>query len=518
MTLDLAIILGYFAVIMTIGVRARPKEAVGPEEYFLSSRSLKWPSIAMSTIATNIQANHFIAMVGSAYLYGLAQANLEINAIFGILIAAFFFVPLYLRMKVVTLTQFFEEKLGPAVALAYSILMIVLYSLLFLGTALFWAAYAIDGVFGGLGGVLGSDARLRLCLLIVITGVFSAIYTHLGGMRAVVRTDIVQFALLVAGGLFTLTVAVRHLGGWASLWSETGQLMHLHLPADHPTLPWTGLFGMLLLNLNYWGANQVILQRALAAQDLRQAQIGLLVGGALKYLMALIIIVPGIALAGILGDRPLTDPDLAYLTLVRELVPAGVRGLILCGLFASLMSTLDSIYNSVATLWSIDIYKRHLRPEASDAQIVRAGRLTIMAALASGVLFGFVVVYVKFGNPTFALTHWFNELSYYVKNGFVVLVLAAVFLVRPPRRVVLAALLSSVVLTYLLKVVLPEMNYFVRSGWVVVVTFAAVAVPTLIRQGRRMPRDDLPVVADRSIGRLGMALALSLLATHILLH
>ncbi len=148
MILDLSILVAYFTVIMGIGVRARVRKDVGIDEYFLSGRSLKWPSIAMSTIATNIHANHFIGMAGAAYLYGLAQANLEINAIFGILIATFFFVPLYLRMKVVTITQFFEAKLGPQVALAYSILMIVLYSVLYLGTALFWAAYAIDGVFG----------------------------------------------------------------------------------------------------------------------------------------------------------------------------------------------------------------------------------------------------------------------------------------------------------------------------------------------------------------------------------
>ncbi len=423
MILDLSILVAYFTVIMGIGVRARVRKDVGIEEYFLSGRSLKWPSIAMSTIATNIHANHFIGMAGAAYLYGLAQANLEINALFGILIATFFFVPLYLRMKVVTITQFFEAKLGPQVALAYSILMIVLYSLLYLGTALFWAAYAIDGVFGEEVAILRSDPAVRLGILIIATGVFSAVYTYLGGMRAVVRTDIVQLVLLVVGGVITLSVAIHHLGGWSSLWTTTGDLMHLHLPRDHGTLPWTGLFGMFLLNLNYWGANQVILQRALAAKNLQHAQIGLLVGGVLKYLMVLIIIVPGIALAGILKDNPLDDPDLAYLTLVNTLLPAGVRGLILCGLFASLMSTLDSIYNSVSTLWAVDIYKRHLRPDASERQVVRAGKLAIVATLIAGVLFSFVVVYFKYGNPQFPLTHWFNELSYYVKNGFVLIVI-----------------------------------------------------------------------------------------------
>ena len=268
MILDVSILLAYFTVIMAIGVRARVRGDVQAEEYFLNSRSLKWPSIAMSTIATNIQAGHFIGMAGSAYLYGLAQANLEINAIFGILVAAFCFVPLYLRMKVITITQFFEAKLGPQVALAYSVLMIVLYSLLYLGTALFWAAYAIDGIFSNQVPILNSDPVMRLGILIVATGVFSAVYTYLGGLRAVVRTDSVQLVLLVVGGLITLSAAIHHLGGWSSLWTSTGDLMHLHLPRDHETLPWVGLFGMFLLNLNYLGANQVILQRALAAKHL----------------------------------------------------------------------------------------------------------------------------------------------------------------------------------------------------------------------------------------------------------
>ena len=517
MFLDLGIIATYFAIILAIGIRARARPDVSAEEYFLSSRSLKWPAIAMSTIATNIQAGHFISMAGSAYLFGLAQANLEINAIFGILIAAFFFVPLYLRMRVVTISQFFEAKLGPKVALAYAVLMIMLYALLYLGTALFWAAYVIDGVFGSMGGLPQLDPAVRLGLLVVATGVFSAAYTYLGGLRAVVRTDIVQFVLLVGGGIITLSVAIHYVGGWSQLWSSTGHLMHLHLPRDHDTLPWTALFGMLLLNLNYWGANQVILQRALAAKSLKHAQIGLLMGGALKYLIALIVIVPGIALAGILGDQPLDDPDLAYLTLVNTYLPAGVRGLILCGLFASIMSTLDSIFHSVATLWSVDIYRRHLRPDATDAQVVRSGRHAIVAALVSGVLFSFVVIYVKFGNPAFPLTHWFNELSYYVKNGFVLLVLAAVFLLRPSRRLVLTTLLSSVLLYLALNVAFPEMNYFVRSSWVIVVTFAAVAIPTIVRNGWRLDQA-LLVVSHRSVARFGTALAVSLVVVHVVFH
>ncbi len=518
MYIDLVIILSYFVVIMIIGIWSRVRSDVGVEEYFLSSRSLKWPYIAVSTIATNIQANHFIAMAGSAYVFGLAQANLEINAIFGILVAAFVFVPIYLRMKVITITQFFEARLGKKVALVYSVFMIILYSFMYLGTALFWASYAIHGVFGELFNSLDLSIPYQLGVLIIFTGAFSASYTYLGGLKAVVRTDVVQFFLLVIGGFVILFVAINHLGGWSELWNTTGDLMHLHLPADHDTLPWVGIFGMILLNLNYWGANQVILQRALAAKDLKQAQIGLLVGGVLKYVMALIIIVPGIALAGILKDNPLKDPDLTYLTLVNDFLPVGVSGIILTGLFASLMSTLDSIYNSVSTLWSIDIYKRYIKPSASETDVVNMGRYSIMASFMTGSLFAFIVVYVKFGNPGFPLTHWFNAMSYYIKIGFVIIIMSAMFLYSPNRKLVLFTMLFSVILTFIFQSQLPELNYFIRTAWVIVIGFLLIAIPTIIKNGFRLPQDRFIEVSHKSVLHFGIILSLSLIGAHIIFH
>jgi len=518
MYFDLILIVIYLVVIMGIGIWGRLRNDVGVEEYFLSSRSLKWPYIAVSTIATNIQANHFVAVAGSAYVFGLAQANLEINAVFGILLAAFVFVPIYLQMKVVTITQFFEVKLGPRVALAYSLLMIFLYSFMYLGTALFWASYVLEGIFGNILSVFSYERATRIAILIIFTGLFSAIYTYMGGLRAVVRTDVIQFVILVTGGIITLFIAVKHLGGWGELWGTTGHLMHLHLPSSHDTLPWTAIFGMLLLNLNYWGANQVILQRALAARSLRDAQIGLLVGGGLKYVMAIIIIIPGIALAGILREKPLSDPDLAYITLVRDFLPDGLRGIILTGLFASLMSTLDSIYNSVSTLWSIDIYKKYIKPNATESEIVGAGKKSILAAFITGALFSFIVLYVKFDNPTFPLTHWFNQLSYFVKNSFVIIILSAVFLLRPSRKLVLYTMLFSVPLTYLFMKFLPDMNYFVRSTWVILLSFGFIATATFLKSGNLFNSKNMLVISNRYVGRLGILLALSLIFCHIIFH
>ena len=515
--IDILIILVYFAVVMLVGFLSRSGDDTTAEEYFISSRSLKWPSIALSTIATNIHAGHFLGMAGSAYLYGLAQANLEINAVFGILMAAFVFVPLYLKMRVVTITQFFEKKFGVKVATAYSVLTMVLYGFLYLGTTLFWGAYAINSLFAGQIQFLGPDPAVRIMTLMTFLGIFSAAYTYLGGLRAVVRTDAIQFFLLVLGGVALLTLALKRLGGWNELYTQT-DLMHLHLSADHPKLPWTAIGAMLLLNLNYWGSNQIILQRALAAKSIRHAQIGLLASGVLKYLMAAIIVVPSIALAGMLKDNPLSDPDQAYPTLVNLLLPTGLRGLILTGLFASLMSSVDSIFNSVATLWSIDIYKRRLKPAANDREVVRMGKKAILVTLLTGLCFGFVQVYIKFNNPEFALTHWFNDMTYYIKVGFVILIMSAVFLFRANPTLVLAMMILTVGIKLLLENIFPDMAYFNVTALTILSGFAVVAAQSWGQYRRGIRLRDIWYVDDRRVGRMGMLLLASMIFLQIWFH
>ena len=514
--LDLLIIAAYFVGIMLIGVLSRTKSDASAEEFFVSSRSLRWPSIALSTIATNIHAGHFLGIAGSAYLYGLAQANLEINAIFGLLLATFVFVPLYLKMKVMTITQFFEAKFGARVATTYSVLTMVLYGFLYLGTALFWGSYAVNALFPEYAALIHPDEALRLMIMMVVLGAFSAVYTWLGGLTAVVRTDAIQFVLLLGGGVILMVLAVNELGGWGKLY-DTG-LMHLHLPADHPKLPWTAIGAMLLLNLNYWGSNQVILQRALAARSVRDAQLGLLAGGVLKYLIAAITVIPAIALAGIRGGTSLADPDLAYPTLVNLLLPAGLRGLVLCGLFASLMSSVDSIFNSVSTLWSVDIYKRRLRPEATDRQVVAMGRKAIVVTLLTGLAFGFLQVWIKTSNPTFALTHWFNDMSYYIKVGFVILICSAVFLYRARPGLVLAMMVATVGIKLLYEALLPGVAYFNITALTILTGLAVVAAEAWARNRRGIRWREIWYAADRGVATSGVALAASLVILQIVFH
>ena len=499
---------------MAVALRGKVKADSSADEYFLCSRNLPWYSVALSTIATNIQGYQFLGMMGSAYLFGLAQANLEINAVQGILIGAFVFVPLFLREKIMTITQFIAQKLGERIALFYSIANIALFATVTIGAALFWGAYAAELVFGEQLSVLHSNRIVRIAILILILGVFSAIYTYLGGLSAVVKTDIIQFSVLIIGGIVVCFTAVNQLGGWEQLFVKTPERMHLHLPSDHPTLPWTHLFGLFLLNINYWCANQTVMQRALAAKSIAHAQAGLLAGGLIKYLMAILIIIPGIALYGILGDS-LGEPDMAFPYIVNTYLPGGIKGIILCGLFASLMSTVDSTFNSLATLWSTDIYSKYINKKASDHDKIKAGQKAILFSLATALLMGMVLLYLKFDDPNSAFTHTLNNLRYYINCGIVVLICSAIILIKPRQEVVLFAFIATLPVNISLQIYLPEMNYFVRAFWVIII---GLFLTTMASKGKFNSLLSLFRPANNLTRDFGWALAISLILLHIIFH
>ena len=499
---------------MVVALRGKVKANSSADEYFLSSRNLPWYSVALSTIATNIQGYQFLGMMGSAYLFGLAQANLEINAVQGILIGAFVFVPLFLREKIMTITQFIAQKLGQRIALFYSIANIALFATVTIGAALFWGAYAAELVFGDQLSVLHSNRIVRIAILILILGIFSAIYTYLGGLSAVVKTDIIQFSVLIIGGIVVCFTAVNQLGGWEQLYIKTPERMHLHLPSDHPTLPWTHLFGLFLLNINYWCANQTVMQRALAAKSIAHAQAGLLAGGLIKYMMAILIIIPGIALYGILGDS-LGEPDMAFPYIVNTYLPVGIKGIILCGLFASLMSTVDSTFNSLATLWSTDIYSKYINKKASDQEKIKAGQKAILFSLGTALLMGMVLLYLKFDDPNSAFTHTLNNLRYYINCGIVVLICSAVILIKPRQEIVLFAFIATLPINILLQIFLPEMNYFVRAFWVIMI---GLSLTILASRGQFNSLLSLFRPANNLTKNFGWVLAISLILLHIIFH
>lgn len=512
--IDFSIVLLYFIIILFVAIRGRVSKNGTAEEYFLSSRNLSWYSVALSTIATNIQGYQFLGMMGSAYLFGLAQANLEINAVQGILIGAFVFVPLFLKERITTITQFISKKLGEKIALLYSIANLGLFSTITLGAALFWGAYAADIVFAEQLSILHQNRIIRISILIVFLGIFSAIYTYLGGLNAVVKTDLIQFSILLLGGIIVCFTAINQLGGWEQLYIKTPDKMHLHLPKDHPTLPWTHIFGLFFLNINYWCANQTVMQRAIAAKTVSHAQTGLMVGGLIKYLMAIIIIIPGIALYGVLGDS-LSEPDLAFPYIVKTYLPNGLKGIILCGLFASIMSTIDSTFNSIATLWSTDIYSAIINKNASDKQKIEAGRKAILFSLGTALLMGIILLYLKFDNPDSAFTHTLNNLRYYINCGIVVLICSAVILVKPNPNKILFIFLITLPLNIGIQFLYPSMNYFIRAFFVIII---GLTLSVIFSKNRLNPIFSLFIPANQINKFWGWILAFSLLLIHILFH
>ena len=512
--IDFSIVLLYFIIILFVAIRGRVSKNGTAEEYFLSSRNLSWYSVALSTIATNIQGYQFLGMMGSAYLFGLAQANLEINAVQGILIGAFVFVPLFLKERITTITQFISKKLGERIALLYSIANLGLFSTITLGAALFWGAYAADIVFAEQLSILHQNRIIRISILIVFLGIFSAIYTYLGGLNAVVKTDLIQFSILLLGGIIVCFTAIDQLGGWEQLYIKTPDRMHLHLPKNHPTLPWTHIFGLFFLNINYWCANQTVMQRAIAAKTVSHAQTGLMVGGLIKYLMAIIIIIPGIALYGVLGDT-LSEPDLAFPYIVKTYLPNGLKGIILCGLFASIMSTIDSTFNSIATLWSTDIYSAIINKNASDKQKISAGRKAILFSLGTALLMGVILLYLKFDNPDSAFTHTLNNLRYYINCGIVVLICSAVILVKPNPNKILIIFLITLPLNMGIQFLYPSMNYFIRAFFVIII---GLTLSIIFSKNKLNPIFSLFIPANQINKFWGWILAFSLLLIHISFH
>ena len=290
--------------------------------------------------------------------------------------------------------------------------------------------------------------------------------------------------------------------------------MNLHLPSDHPVLPWTHLLGLFFLNINYWCANQSIMQRAIAAKNLTHAQSGLMIGGVIKYFMAIIIVIPGIALYGILGDS-FTEPDLAFPYLVKTYLPIGLKGIVLCGLFASLMSTIDSTFNSLATLWSVDIYSKYINKKASDFEKIDSGRKAIIVSFFTSILMSMVLLYLKFDSPDSAFTHTLNNLRYYINCGIVVLIICSIFLLKPKTKTILIPFVLTIPINLFIQLLYPEINYFLRA-FIVIISSLILAFTLNMRNIKSIK--SLFVSASIKNKILGLILLASLILIHIIFH
>jgi len=376
--IDLVAFFAFLIFVIAVSLYAGRGEETG-EDYFLAGRGLTWPLIGLSLIASNISTEQIVGMAGGGVATaGLAIASYEWVAAVALVIVALFLLPVFLRLGIYTMPEFLEHRYGAGPRTLMAAYMIIAYVAVLLVSVLYSGAILFEGLVG-----------LDLYYSIWVIGLVAGGYTVYGGLSAVVWSDLIQGVVLIAGGFLVTGLALAQVGGIGTFLEANADKLHMGLPADHPELPWTALaLGIWIPNLYYWGLNQFITQRTLGAESLREGQKGVLFAAFLKLIMPFIIVVPGIISFQLYGDQIARSGDDAFPVLLSNLLPGfGIRGLLFAALFGAVMSSIDSMLNSCSTIFTIDIYKRYLQPEASQHRLMVVGRYaTAVFALLACVL------------------------------------------------------------------------------------------------------------------------------------
>jgi len=398
-TIDYLVFGFYFIAVSAYGLwvyRRKKQQAVsGSHDFFLAEGSLTWWAIGASLIASNISAEQFIGASGQGFQVGLAVAAYEWIAAIALIIVAVWFIPVYLKNKIFTMPQFLETRYNATVSLIMAIFWLFLYVFVNLTSILYLGALAINNMAGG----------EYFHSIIIALAVF-ALLIALGGMKVIGYTDVIQVLVLVTGGLATTYIAVKMAGGFGHMLSDAPEHFKMMLPKPGPhasqqdidkylLLPGIAMYfaGQWIVNLNYWGCNQYITQRALGA-DLKTARTGILFAGLMKLAMPLIVILPGIAAYVLYKNGGLQhemesaghlNPDNAY-SAVLGFLPNGLKGLSIAALTAAIVASLAGKANSIATIFTMDIYKKYIKKEAPEKSMVLIGKITIAAALVLSIL------------------------------------------------------------------------------------------------------------------------------------
>jgi SSS family solute:Na+ symporter len=378
----LVIGLYFFGILVVVIWSSRKQDS--SEDYFLAGRNLGWFVIGASLFASNIGSEHIVGLAGSGAKSGMAMAHYELHA-WCLLVLGWVLVPFYHNSKVFTMPEFLERRYNSTTRWILSLISLVAYVF----TKVSVTVYAGGTVFQSLLpeiSVGGLDAFWVGALAVVI---LTGLYTIFGGLRAVVYTDALQAVVLLIGSLCITVIGLKTLGGWGELRALCGsQHFNMWRPANDPEFPWVGmLIGAPITGLWYWGTDQYIVQRTLAARNLQQARRGTIFGAFLKLTPVFLFIVPGMIAYALSksGRLQLDNYDQAFPVLVKNLLPVGLRGLVVAGLLAALMSSLSSLFNSCSTLFTIDIYEK-LRPGQSEKHLVFVGRVATTIVVVLGVI------------------------------------------------------------------------------------------------------------------------------------
>ena len=391
-TVDLFVLVAMLLVMPTAGiiVALRQKNA---EKYFLAGRSIRWWTVAGSVFGTNISSFHLIGMLGIGFSIGFVQTHYEI--VFpAILLLCYVFLASYRKLEVFTLSQYLEIRYNETARLIYTILLVIIILVQLVG-AFYVGSITLQWLFGGTSFSISYQTGLLLI------GLVTCSYTIWGGMESIVITDTIQTVMMLAAGTAVayFTFSQPEIGGFFGMLDldaaqpRVAQKMHLYLPSNHPSLPWTGVFtGLMLQHCFNFSTNQFLVQRVLAASSDADARRGVIASGLLKLTIPFFSIASGVAafylFSARFGNSTDFNSDNAFLKLVETVIPQGVglTGMILAGLTAATFSSVDSMMNAATTLLTLDVYKKYLKPDANDAQIVRFGRLTIVGMVIASIL------------------------------------------------------------------------------------------------------------------------------------
>ena len=391
--IDYIIFLGYAILILGVGLwvsRDKKGHQKNAEDYFLASKSLPWWAIGTSLIAANISAEQFIGMSGSGYALGLAIASYEWMAAITLLIVGKYFLPIFIEKGLYTIPEFVEKRFSTNLKTILAVFWIGLYVFVNLASVLYLGALALEVIMG-----------IPMHYGVLGLALFAAAYSLYGGLSAVAWTDVIQVVFLILGGLVTTYLALNNvsegngvIAGLKEIYNSAPEKFSMILEPSNPeykNLPGIGVLvgGMWVANLYYWGFNQYIIQRTLAAKSLEESQKGILLAAALKLIIPLIVVIPGIAAYVMIKDTAVFDTfkaDNAYPWLLK-LLPSGMKGLAFAALTAAIVSSLASMLNSTSTIFTMDIYKQYIKPNATDKQTVNTGRLSaLIALLISGIM------------------------------------------------------------------------------------------------------------------------------------
>lgn len=518
-TIDLVVVIVYAIGIFGLAQwvsRDKGGHEKDSSDYFLASKSLPWWAIGASLIAANISAEQIVGMAGSGYAIGLAIASYEWMAALTLLIVGKFFLPIFLRNEIYTMPQFLEQRYGPSIRTLMAVFWLALYVFVNLTSIIWLGSIAVTQV-------AGVDQTVALVGL----GLFALLYQLRGGLKAVALTDIVQVTLLVFGGLTISYLTLSQiggdagvLGGFAELTRRAPEKFDMILSADNPfykDLPGLSVLigGMWIANLSYWGFNQYIIQRALAAKSLPEAQKGIVFAAYLKLLMPLVIVVPGIAAVVLAPD--LAKPDEAYPTMMR-LLPSGLLGLVFAALIAAIIASTASKINSIATIFTLDLYAKRTSEsgqldKAQERKLVRIGRIAASVA----ILIAIVAARPLLGGADQAF-QFIQEFSGFFTPGITVIFLLGLFWKRATEAGAIGAAVASVLLSWAFRTIAPGIPFMDRMGIVFLLSLGLAVVLSLAMKGRgdanRITMDGVRFGTSTGFNIAGVGVVLILIALY----